>query len=135
MPRFNTQHYFNFLLSTHAITPSSTSLPDHRLVNALCTETSGGKGMRRFMSYGKEYLRRRNQLERVANFHQVIRILRVNFSHHFAALFEHSVIFCVNESEKFIIASILAWKTTKNKERQGVKAQNWAWVTNILETK
>lgn len=42
MPRFNTQHYFNFL-STHAITPSSTSLPGHRFVNALCTETSGGR--------------------------------------------------------------------------------------------
>lgn len=107
MPRFNAQHYFNFLLSTHAI---PLHQPRCLAIASLmpCARKRPGEGMRRFMSYGKEYLRRRNELKRVENFHQVIRILRVNFSHHFAALFEHSVIFCVNDAEKFIIASILA---------------------------
>ena len=104
--------------------------------------------MWRFMSYGKEYLRSWDGVKCVANFYQIIRILRVNFSHHFAKVFQHFVIFCVNEFEKFIFSSVLASKNfwgrrrrrkRSSKKKQGVKGktvnQNEAWVTNILEMK
>jgi hypothetical protein len=44
------------------------------------------------MSYGAECLWTGSGIECVANFYKVIRNLKLNFTHHFAALLQHFII-------------------------------------------
>lgn len=94
--------------------------------------------MRRLMSYRKKYLRCRDRSKRVASFYKIIRILRDNFSRHFAELFQHFVIFVWTSLKNlsFHFLFFFGWEKRKRpKMKQGEKwkkNQNRAWVTNFL---
>lgn len=63
------------------------------------------------MSYWEEYLWQGSGLECMANFHEVIRNLKLNFTHHFVALLEHFII--ISFFAPFILEQIyilIVWK-------------------------
>lgn len=83
------------------------------------------------MLHRKEYLRRRDEVKCVANFYQIIRILKSQFFTSFCSTFRALCHFCVNEFGKFIFSSWLAKRhrkkrrktlnTRREKERRGKK--------------
>lgn len=90
------------------------------------------KGVRRFVSYREEYLRRRNRVKRVANFNEIIRILKQPIFHIIFQLFSGTLSFLRERVWKiYLFIERTKKKQDEAKSERDGKRNCGAWVTNI----